>query len=413
MIMFTTYAVYYVSTLKLNPLQLVLVGTVIELTVFLCEIPTGVVADAYSRKVSVIISMFVMAGAYLLEGAIPYLGALYGIIPAIGLLMLAETIRGFGWTFQSGALDAWLADEVGEDAVGEVFLRAEEISRIAGLVGVAISVGLSSISLNIPYLAGGGLHVAMGIIVLTMLKETNFKPTPRDERGNFTRMKATLADGLRSVRSNPVLLSLVAVTLFAGAASEGIDRLWTAHMLSFALPIIGTLNPVVWFGIIRVVTSISGIFSARFARKSVNTANQSEVRRWLVGVTALRLPLLVAFGLAGNFTMAVVAFCAMRAVDSISQPLFNTWLNQNVESGTRATVLSMVGQTDAIGQVGGGPIVGFVGNRYSLRAAMLLSALFLSPVLAVYARAKKHISAGISGQESRIRMEAENAQNGV
>ena len=46
---FTTAAVYRVEIALLNPLQLILVGTALELSVFLFEIPTGVVADLYSR----------------------------------------------------------------------------------------------------------------------------------------------------------------------------------------------------------------------------------------------------------------------------------------------------------------------------------------------------------------------------
>ncbi|MFZ0549159.1 MAG: tetracycline efflux MFS transporter Tet(40), partial [Candidatus Promineifilaceae bacterium] len=47
-------AIYRVETAGLNPLQLVLVGTVLELSVFICEIPTGIVADMYSRRLSVV-----------------------------------------------------------------------------------------------------------------------------------------------------------------------------------------------------------------------------------------------------------------------------------------------------------------------------------------------------------------------
>ncbi|MFZ5823544.1 MAG: MFS transporter, partial [Bacillota bacterium] len=77
-IMFTTYALYYVSMLGLNPLQLVLVGTAVEVAVVLFEVPTGVVADSYSRRLSLIIGTFVMAAAYLLEGSVPWLG---GVLP--------------------------------------------------------------------------------------------------------------------------------------------------------------------------------------------------------------------------------------------------------------------------------------------------------------------------------------------
>ncbi len=62
----TTSGVYAIREVGLNPLQLVLVGTAVEATVFFFEIPTGVIADAYSRRLSVIIGMFLTAGAFVL-----------------------------------------------------------------------------------------------------------------------------------------------------------------------------------------------------------------------------------------------------------------------------------------------------------------------------------------------------------
>src|SRR5262245_45506435 len=110
----TTLAVYYVTAVGMNPFQLVLAGTVFESAILLCEIPTGVIADTWSRRLSIVIGVFVMGVALLLEGAVPLLAA----------VLLAEAIAGVGETFLSGATDAWLAGELGEAAVGRVYLRS-------------------------------------------------------------------------------------------------------------------------------------------------------------------------------------------------------------------------------------------------------------------------------------------------
>src|SRR5262245_8707966 len=67
----TTLAIYYVVVVGMNPLQLVLVGTVFECAILLCEVPTGVIADTYSRRLSVIVGVFIMGGAFVLEGLVP------------------------------------------------------------------------------------------------------------------------------------------------------------------------------------------------------------------------------------------------------------------------------------------------------------------------------------------------------
>src|SRR6476661_3342418 len=127
---YTLMTVYYVQSAGLNPLQLVLVGTFLEITCFVSEVPTGVVADTFSRRLSVIIGTVVIGIGFVLQGLIPFFLA----------IVLAEIIRGVGETFISGALQAWLADEVGEDNVGPVYLRASQLGQLGGLAGVVISV---------------------------------------------------------------------------------------------------------------------------------------------------------------------------------------------------------------------------------------------------------------------------------
>ncbi len=110
-LVFTINLVYQVETVGLNPLQLVLVGTVLEVTGVLLEVPTGAVADIYSRRLSVIVGMALVGCGFLLEGSIPLFWAVLG----------AQVLWGAGYTFISGALQAWLADEIGADSAGPVF----------------------------------------------------------------------------------------------------------------------------------------------------------------------------------------------------------------------------------------------------------------------------------------------------
>jgi MFS transporter, DHA3 family, tetracycline resistance protein len=73
---FVTGSIYYIRMVGLDPLQLVLVGTVLEFTCFCCEIPTGVIADIYSRKLSVIIGFSVIGIGFIIQGAMPSFAAI-------------------------------------------------------------------------------------------------------------------------------------------------------------------------------------------------------------------------------------------------------------------------------------------------------------------------------------------------
>jgi hypothetical protein len=67
------------------------------------------------------------------------------------------------------------------------------------------------------------------------------------------------------------------------------------------------------------------------------------------------------------------------------------WLNQQItDSSVRATVISISGQADAIGQAAGGPALGAIGNAWGIRAALTAGALVLLPALGFYGRALRH-----------------------
>src|SRR5256885_9909476 len=87
-VMFTLNIVYQIETVKLSPLQLVLVGTTVETVCFVSQIPTGVIADAYSRRLSVIIGYLLVGIGFLLEGLVPHFEA----------ILIAQVIWGVGAT---------------------------------------------------------------------------------------------------------------------------------------------------------------------------------------------------------------------------------------------------------------------------------------------------------------------------
>lgn len=376
--MFTTYAIYYVTEVGMNPLQLVLVGTVLETTILLLEVPTGVVADTYSRRLSVILGIFILGLTWTIEGSLPLFWA----------IITAEIIRGLGETFLSGALDAWLADEVGEEQVGALYVRSGQVGRMLGLLGAGLGVGLASIALNVPMLVGGGLYLLLGVLLVVAMPERGFTPAPHGDRSPLRVMSATLRAGASVVRHSPTLKLLLVVGIFAGIASEGFDRLWEAHLLTnFRFPVIGDLEPVVWFGIINISFSLITLLIIEIVRRPLEQASRSPARtaRLLLVLNMLSVASIVGFGLAGNFALALASLLVKTLIGALAGPLYRAWLVQNIDSSVRATALSMISQTDALGQTIGGPGVGVIGLR-SLRAAMVTAGVLLAPQMLLYAR---------------------------
>lgn len=388
-IMFTTYALYYITTLGLNPLQLLLIGTVLELTVLVFEGVTGVVADTYSRRISVIAGMFALGCGFALQGVIPWLDAFGLAVPAIAWLLLSQVVSGLGYTFISGANKAWITDEIGEERVGRLFLRANRLSLVASLIGIPVSVGLSVIGTHLPYLTGGLLYIGLGVFLILRMMETGFVRPERDaEASPWREMKSTWIMGAKAVRGQPILLMMVAVTVFGGAASEGYDRLWEAHLITgIGFPASPSIPMAVWFGIISALTAFIGLFAVRFAEKRLDVSNKRVVLVGMLVLTGLRIVAIASFALSPNFAWALGSLLAVGVIGTLSGPIYDTWLSLNIESKVRATVLSMLGQADALGQTGGGPLVGWVGHRFTVRASLLVAAALLAPILLVFTRA--------------------------
>ncbi len=393
---FIGLSAYYIRVVGMTPLQLVLVGTAIELTCFIFEVPTGVVADTWSRKGSVLIGGFLIGACYVITGLAPFFIA----------IILAEVIRGIGETFVSGAEDAWITDEVGADNVGGLFMRGGQVFSIFNLIGVWTSVLLASaFGYAVPILIGAVLWIGLAAACIFVMPETNFKPASRDEKSIGQSMFGTLKAGAIAIRTTPVLLLLVLMELFIGTSSEGFDRLSEAQYLTtlqlpaMHLPIVGLLDPIAWFGLFSTISAIVGVTLLEVARQRVNFTDHAKVAKAMFVFNAVIIVATLGFALAGHFLVAFGMELVRSMAYSLLRPIAATWMNQNVDSRVRATVLSMNGQANALGQIAGGPGIGWVGNAFGIRAAIALAGILLTPALALIARTLRKPALDVNAAE--------------
>jgi DHA3 family tetracycline resistance protein-like MFS transporter len=128
-----------------------------------------------------------------------------------------------------------------------------------------------------------------------------------------------------------------------------------------------------------------GIGATEIVRRRLDLGDPRSVALALFGIDSLRILSVLVFAFALDFYVALVAAWATTVLRRLTQPIHLAWLNQQLETRTRATVLSMGGQADALGQIAGGPLIGVIGNA-SLRLAIAVTGLSLAPALLLYAR---------------------------
>jgi DHA3 family tetracycline resistance protein-like MFS transporter len=376
-------SVYLVRELHLSPLQLVLMGTAMEASVFLFEIPTGVVADTYSRRLSLIIGNLGMGAAWIAVA----------LVSQAWIVILLWAVWGLSYTFTSGAYEAWITDEVGAENLGTLFLRGRKLGYLGAVSGLALQVGIGTQSLRAGIIVGGAFTVVCGLVCIFLMPETGFQRKPRAERASaVSGLRAQALRGARFAWTTPIVLLLISVELFMGMSSEAFDRLKEAHVLrDVGLPAVGDLDPVVWFGIFWLAGMVLGFFALGRLIKRVEQRGRQAVTQSLVGFTALELVAMLAFALSGSPWFAIAALLGVFFARDLQGPLYTTWLNQQItDSSVRATVLSLSGQANAIGQAGGGPVLGVIGNVWGIRAALTAGAAAIAPALGLYARAIAH-----------------------
>ena len=334
-IVFAANQLYRVQIVGLDPLQLVLVGTTLEVTAFLFEIPTGVVADIYSRRLSVIIGTFLFGLGFLAEGLFPF----------FGVVLLSQVIWGLGWTFISGAHEAWITDEVGTHKVGSILLRNSQLRSISGILGIPFFIWLANINYQTPIIVGGGVFLGLGILRWLAMPEEGFTPTPKEDRDTWKALWTTTRQGFRLTRHRPELWAYIGIAVFVGLYSEGYDRLSEKHFIDNfifpALPWGGDLI-VSWFALIRIASVPLTLAATELIRRQDDRLKNHKVIRLLQGIYGLMVAGLLIFAWTKNFYVAVLATLAVDTLRGITFPVTTTWLNQFIDSKVRATVLSMI-----------------------------------------------------------------------
>jgi len=244
----------------------------------------------------------------------------------------------------------------------------------------------------------------LSILLIFTMTEAGFQPTPREDRNTWEHMFHTFREGIAAVRSRPRLVSIFGIGLFYGLYSEGFDRLWVKHIVdAFKLPAIFTGSQVAFFSALKAAGTIATIIVMRSVEKRLDTTKPAAIGRAMFLVTGAISVSLIGFALSPVLGLALTLYLLINVLRTIAIPMYTSWVNQKLEPETRATVLSMSSQVDAIGQICGGPGVGLIAKMASVVAAILTSGLLLSPALVLIKRANSQFG----GQEKYIARETE------
>lgn len=358
------FSVYLVVTADLSPFQLVFLGTAMELSVMVSEIPTGVMADTIIRKWSVVVS-FALTGAAMI---------VMGFVTAFPALVACQVLWGVGITFASGADVAWATDELNDPAQTDRLLtragRWRQVGAALGMVTGGLLAWASSLGTAIVVAGCGSLAIA--VFVTVAFTEHHFTPTREDR---FAEARTIFRRGLALARADHQILLVFAATVLVNSGAEAFDRLADRRLIDLGFP--AEPDPIVWFTVLGIATLAIGWAALRIVEQRVHgegAARHLYVAGCIGGVIGL---LLLAHapndtvGIAGVLFVSGIAWTVIRSVSVI-------WVNRRATSDVRATLQSFLTQVESTGEILGGITLGIVAQAGSITVALTCSAALLA-----------------------------------
>jgi MFS family permease len=338
----------------------------------LFEIPTGIVADTAGRRVS-----FLCSVAVLLAATLAYVG-----VAVVGgnlvLFCFASVGLGLGYTFYSGAVEAWLVDALNatryEGELDRVFAKGQMVTGAAMLIGTTSGGLLGSIDLALPFVIRAGLLVPVFGIAFAAMHEIGFTPRPLKLSSVASEMRgvarASLTYGWRQPR---VRLALVVPFVQYGFMTWAFYA-WQPYFLDLLD------RNLVW---------VSGVISAFIA---LSTMAGNGLVEFFTRFCGRRTTLLlwgaavitgagVAIGLVRSFWLAVPLLLLVTGSMGIIGPVKQAYLHQLIPTEQRATIVSLDAMFGDGGSVVGQTSLGFLSKARSIADGYVLGGL--ASVLAI------------------------------
>lgn len=344
------------------------------------EVPTGVIADVRGRRAS-----YLLGAITLLLATLLYL-LMWQIEAPFWGWALSSVLIGLGFTFFSGAVEAWLVDALSHHGFAgnleSVFAKGQATSGIAMLSGsVAGGFVAQATNLGVPYILRA---VLLGLTLVTaffLMKDLGF--TPQRGSGPLKEirkvLKASIDGGLRL---RPVRWVMLAAPFTMGA---GIFVFYA--MQPHLLDLYGDPNAFGIAGLAAAIVAgaqILGGLAVPLLRRAFSRRTDVLILAGVVSVVSLAL---IAW--TSSFWVAIALLVVWALAFSAAGPMRQAYLNGLIPSEQRATVLSFDALMASSGGVVAQPGLGRVADVWGYPASYAVSAAISAVALPFFVLARR------------------------
>jgi MFS family permease len=347
------------SYIQINSLWGIIVGSKA-----LAEIPTGLLADKYGRKFSIIIAVaFQFLGELLFIFADSYL--FFAVIAVIG---------GIGFAFLSGCFEAMMYDSLKyagrEDEMQKVAGFNGALAQLAIIIGAFIG-GLIASTLNLErfilVIILTACFVGIALVVSFFLQEPAMAYT-HSEHTTWVLLK----DGITLLKSNRALQRILLLSVLATP--------FINYLLNFYQPYFVQAHiPGIWLGIALSLASFSGVLTSKYAYLLEKTCG---VRKGILIATLLPGAFYLLMAMISSSWIVIPLFIGAYSSMNLQKPMFADYINRHIESKNRATVLSLISMISGGYVAFMGLLIGGVADAsLSLAFLMMGSIIIISTLL--------------------------------
>jgi MFS family permease len=331
----------------------------------LFEIPTGIVADRWGRRASFLcgtITLAVTTALYVM---------LWQMRAPFVWWAIVSALLGLGFTFFSGATEAWLVDALAATGfhgmLERVFSRAQVIASITMLIGSVAGGYLAQVTnLGVPYVVRAAILTVVFILALIMMHDLGFAP----QRGD--KPLAEMRTILRSSIDNGLRVAPVRALMIAGFFTGGVEIYVFYALQPYLLQLWGDPHAYGIAGLVAALVAGAGIIGGLLApvfRRLFHRRTSALLIMEAVAVVMLSL-----IGLIHNFWAVIALILVWGLVYAAARPIRQSYLNGLIPSQQRATILSFDSLMGSAGGIVAQPALGRSADVWSYPISYVISA---------------------------------------
>jgi MFS family permease len=331
----------------------------------LFEVPTGIVADTVGRRASYLLGTVTLSAATLLYVLLWWIGAPFWQWAVVSILL------GLGYTFFSGAVEAWLVDALTATGYSgdleSVFGRGQVVTGVAMLAGsVAGGFIAAQTSIGVPFVLRGLILIVMFGVALWLMHDVGFTPDkgnrPLAEMRKIT--SATIEHGWRV----PAVKWLMVESLFTG----GVGVYGFYALQPYLLQLYGDPQAYQVAGLVAAIIAGAQILGGSLAPRIRRLFHRRTTA--LIGMLGLSVITLALIGIISNLWAVIVLIVVWGLLFAAMTPIRQTYINGLIPSRQRATILSFDSLMASAGGVWAQPALGRVADVWGYAPSYLVGA---------------------------------------